>query len=238
MLAGKRWWLVVLLWLSLSAIGSNVSDLSADHMAIRQQVFVDFILQQTQAVNAEILATRSKIQQLRALNKLSKQDVLWLQQVAKRYGLIDFSYQRRHDWQELLRRVDIIPNSLALAQAANESAWGTSRFARQGANYFGLWCHVPGCGLVPRQRAADKVHEVRIFADAYAATAAYIHFLNTHPAFVKLRELRAALRQEQILLTGHELATGLAPYSALGRDYVNIIQAMISNYEFTQFDGP
>lgn len=229
-------WLLVLL-LSLTAIASGAPNFANfTSISARNQAFIDFVLTQVQSVNQEILTTRIKIKNLQAKATLSAAEVHWLQQVASHYNVDDFNPKLKRDWQRLLQRVDIIPSSLALAQAANESAWGTSRFATQGSNYYGLWCHEPGCGLVPRQRLKSQSHEVQVFADAYASTKAYIHFLNTHPAFIKLRQLRQAVRAEKAALTGQDLVVGLTPYSGLGREYVTIIQAMIENYGFGRFD--
>lgn len=129
--------------------------------------------------------------------------------------------------KELMRRVDVIPTSLVLAQAANESGWGTSRFAREGNNIFGQWCFDEGCGLVPNQRGEDASHEVRAFASVDAAVRAYFRNLNTHPSYEDLRTLRASMRMQGLPLNSMVLARGLTRYSERGMDYVEELQDMI-----------
>ena len=120
----------------------------------------------------------------------------------------------------LLRRVDIIPNGLVMVQAANESGWGTSRFARLGLNFFGQWCFSKGCGLVPSARNNDASHEVKVFSSVDASIASYLRNLNTHPAYRHLRDVRAVLREHNEPVTASKLATGLTSYSERGEEYV------------------
>lgn len=129
--------------------------------------------------------------------------------------------------KELMRRVDVIPTSLVLAQAANESGWGTSRFAREGNNIFGQWCFDEGCGLVPNARGEDASHEVRAFASVDAAVRAYFRNLNTHPSYEDLRTLRASMRMQGLELNSMVLARGLTRYSERGMEYVEELQDMI-----------
>jgi len=138
--------------------------------------------------------------------------------------------------EELLLRVDIIPPSLALAQAATESAWGTSRFAKEGNNIFGQWCFDEGCGLIPGQRADDASHEVRAFASVHAAVKAYYRNLNSNPTYEYFRELRAHMRLHDKPLNSHQLADGLTRYSERGRAYVAEIRDMIRINELHKHD--
>lgn len=138
--------------------------------------------------------------------------------------------------EELLLRVDIIPVSLALAQAATESAWGTSRFAKEGNNIFGQWCFDEGCGLIPGRRADDASHEVRAFASVDAAVKAYYRNLNSNPTYDYFRELRAQMRLRDKPLNSHQLADGLTRYSERGRAYVAEIRDMIRINELHERD--
>ena len=131
------------------------------------------------------------------------------------------------DVEKLLERVDVVPASLILAQAANESAWGTSRFALEGRNFFGIWCYSPGCGLTPSRRDAGAKHEVRVFDSVQDGVAYYAHMINTGSAYQRLRTLRANSRAESTKPTGVELAAGLIRYSQRGQAYVDEIRAMI-----------
>jgi len=127
----------------------------------------------------------------------------------------------------LLVQLDQIPMSMALAQAAMESAWGTSRFAVEGNNYFGQWCYSPGCGLIPSSRAAGARHEVRVFNSAEESIRAYFRNINSHAAYRDLREIRAAIRNADLPLSGTVLVEGLGNYSERGQDYIDELRAVI-----------
>ncbi|WDE10037.1 glucosaminidase domain-containing protein [Thalassomonas haliotis] len=129
--------------------------------------------------------------------------------------------------EELLLKVDLMPVSLVLVQAANESAWGTSRFARIGLNFFGLWCYRPSCGMVPNGRVSGATHEVAAFTSIDQAVQRYIHNINTNPAYDVFRSIRGQLRLEKQPLRPEILATGLVPYSERGSDYVLELTNMI-----------
>lgn len=129
---------------------------------------------------------------------------------------------------ELLIKVDIIPTALILVQAANESAWGTSRFAKDGYNFFGLWCFKKGCGFVPRQRDDGADHEVAKFKNLEQGVWTYINNLNRHPAYNELRLIRAQLRKNHQPIEARALAEGLLKYSERGQAYVDEIISMIN----------
>lgn len=127
----------------------------------------------------------------------------------------------------LLERLDVIPPSLALAQAATESAYGTSRFARQGNNLFGQWTFVKGAGMVPRNRPEGMSHEVRRYENLFESVRSYIRNINTHWAYQSLREQRANMRKAGLPLLGKDLARGLLYYSERREAYVAEIRAII-----------
>lgn len=127
----------------------------------------------------------------------------------------------------LLRRIDIVPPSMALAQAATESAYGTSRFARKGNNLFGEWTFTPGTGLVPKERPDGATYEVRRFGTLYDSVRSYMRNLNTHQAYLALRKQRQHLRDAGQPLRGADLARGLVQYSTRGEAYVEDVRAII-----------
>ncbi|WP_432821294.1 glucosaminidase domain-containing protein [Trichloromonas sp.] len=129
--------------------------------------------------------------------------------------------------ETLLMRVDTLPTSLVLAQAATESAYGTSRFARLGNNLFGEWTFTPGTGMVPLDRPEGRTYELRCFSSIYESVASYMNNLNTHRAYTSLREQRARMRAEGRPLQGIVLAAGLTRYSERGEDYVKQIRTII-----------
>ncbi len=108
-----------------------------------------------------------------------------------------------------------------------ESAWGTSRFAREGRNYFGQWCFKEGCGLVPLKRNKNASHEVRRFNSAQESVRAYLHNLNTNRAYREFRELRYNLRVEKSPLDADILAEGLSRYSEKGMRYVRNLRMLM-----------
>jgi Bax protein len=128
---------------------------------------------------------------------------------------------------ELLRRVDMIPVALVLAQAANESGWGTSRFARLGNNLFGVWTYREGAGIVPAARAEGETHALRVFDSLRDSVRDHLHNLNIGHAYGELRQLRAQVRAQGGTLDSLVLAGGLSRYSSRGEDYIGEIQAII-----------
>lgn len=134
---------------------------------------------------------------------------------------------------ELLRRVDIVPAALVLAQAANESGWGTSRFAREVNNLFGMWTWEKDEGIEPARRASNARHFVRSFGNLREAVGNYLHTINVGQAYRELRSIRAAQRARGELPSALELAAGLERYSARGEAYVSEIRRII---QFNQLD--
>lgn len=184
----------------------------------RKSQFFDFIAQYVDQRNAEILALRQRI--------LSRDySEAELQAWAKRYRVKWTTPDEVH--AKLVKKVDMVPASLVLAQAALESAWGTSRFAAVGNNFFGQWCHTPGCGMVPNRRHQGLNHEVQIFESPFDSVAAYMRNLNSHPAYKGFREKRAEQRANRQALSGCYLAHGLTQYSAMGDAYVESVKLLI-----------
>ena len=135
--------------------------------------------------------------------------------------------QGKENWDKLLERVDAIALELSLAQSADESAWGQSRFARQGNNFFGQWCYTKGCGIVPAQRTRGSNYEVASFDSVNHSVRSYIKNINTGRVYAKLRNIRrdnrAAGKQPDALAQ----ATGLIKYSQRREKYVKEIRLMI-----------
>jgi len=193
--------------------------------------FFMYLLPLVQAENAKIEKERAFIKSVQYdLNRLSQVDMIELQHLANKYkveGDIEESTV-----EELLKRVNTIPASLVLAQAANESAWGTSRFARKGNNLFGQWCYVKGCGIVPKHRSKHQKHEVAKFSSVQHSVASYMLNLNSQFSYDVLRDIRA----NNSNISGHELAYGLIKYSTRREAYVHEIQLMIRQNGLHQYD--
>lgn len=187
-----------------------------------------------QAENHRIAVLRSHLQawqhQIDRDQPLTVDENMALAKLAGTYR-VTFGPNTEAVLQALLVRVDEIPMGLALAQAANESAWGKSRFARQACNYYGQWCYTPGCGLVPQARTAGATHEVRAFAKASESVAAYMLNLNRNSAYADFRAQRQQLRRAGQPLTAKRLVAALAPYTRQNPDYTAILARMIAQYQ-------
>lgn len=205
----------------------------------RKNAFFGYFLPLVEMRNEEILKLRAELlRQRENMNDLSGRQQRRVMQLAEDYEIDEFDITEPGDWDTLLRRVDVVPPSLALAQAANESGWGLSRFALEGNNYFGHWCYVEGCGLIPDSRPAGARHEVAAFDSPAQSVQRYIRNLNSHDAYRDLRLKRSELRQNEELITGLELAEGLTQYSQRGQEYIRELQAMIRFNELDALDEP
>ena len=197
----------------------------------KKQAFFSFMLPLVREENKKITDHRNEILNLRnrllSGAKLAGGDHQRLEWLFTHYKLKAPAQFNVADLEALLNRVDVVPASLVLAQAANESGWGTSRFATEANNYFGIWCFKAGCGVVPQHRSSGKNHEVARYNSAGHSVAAYMRNINTHRAYRDLRRIRAGQRDLQRHIAGRELAEGLRSYSERGEEYVREIQLMI-----------
>ena len=204
----------------------------------RKEAFFDYLAPIVEAINREVakrrealLALEDRLEAGEAPDQAARK---WLARMSDRYR-VDAD-EPAQQVQALKRRIDIIPVSLALAQGALESAWGTSRFARQGNNIFGKWCFTQGCGIVPAQRRADATHEVARYDNVAEAVRDYMHHLNSHPVYEPLRERRAQARAKGRSPQGADLAAGLEKYSAKGEGYIMLIRRVITANNLAERD--
>jgi len=159
-----------------------------------------------------------------------------VQSIASRFNVAG-DLDRKANRDTLLRRVDIVPAALVLAQAANESGWGTSRFVREANNLFGMWTWDESAGLAPKRRAKNATHFIRVFDDLHSAVRNYLHTINVGPAYRELRDLRATGRQRNEEPDALALAAGLRRYSQRGDDYVMEIRSIIKYNNLQQLPG-
>lgn len=127
--------------------------------------------------------------------------------------------------EQLYLRVDGLPSALVATQAAIESAWGSSRFALEGNNFFGHQCYQKGCGIKPKNNKSASL-EVRRFDTIGDSVAAYYQNINTHKAYKETRKIRLALRQQDHPLTTKALIPTLGRYSELGSKYLKILNSV------------
>lgn len=202
----------------------------SSHIPVKDKKNVFFRL-----TGAGILLANEKInadrkQMLYKISNNKSTDDQWLIELAKKYRVIDKNISKldKNDLAKLKKRVDIIPPSLAMAQAAEESGWGTSRFAVQGNSLFGQW-DFSGNGIKPRnQRKELGNYGIAKFDEPQQSIEAYILNINTHRAYKKLRDKRADMRKNNIKPSGWELAETLDKYSERGHDYVKSLHAIMS----------
>lgn len=214
---------------------SSIQDTSE-----RKAVFFGFLRPYVDQVNAEMLLQRSRINDLQAKVgaglALSRSDKALIDELSSAFEVQPRRRYSAEHFSQLLLRIDVLPVSLVLAQAANESAWGTSRFALEGNNYFGQWCFEKGCGMVPGSRRSGAFHEVKSFVSVAESVRAYFMNLNTFPSYRKLRLIRQQLRRSGQSIDGISLSEGLDSYSERGQDYIDELQAMIYYNDLHQLD--
>ncbi|WP_186291195.1 glucosaminidase domain-containing protein [Nitrospirillum viridazoti] len=166
---------------------------------------------------------------------MSPLDQVWVARLAARYGM---DPARKIDLDALLRRVDVVPVSMALAQAAEESGWGTSRFAQHGNALFGqlTWSEEEKEGITPRNRHPGDTSRFRKFEDLLECVRVYMQNLNTHDAYAQFRATRASLRRQGKPLDTMLLLNTLDKYSELGPVYVKAVRSLIRTNNLRDFD--
>lgn len=206
----------------------------------RKDAFFGYLLPVVEAQNDWLVEARAflkdQYQVLQSGQSPTDPAMRRLLALSERYRIVLSDPPEPVELEELLQRVDLIPPSLALAQAAAESGWGTSRFAREGNNLFGEWCFREGCGMVPQRRRGGAQHEVASFDSVSGAIDSYFRNLNTHPAYASMRELRANAREQQGKFIGPDLVPGLLMYSERREYYLDEILAMIRINRLVELD--
>ena len=196
----------------------------------KKRQFFAFIRPAVLAENAKILASRAEVERLIAQLTLeepfTQEEHALVASLIKKYK-VSKKFSLLRQLYELQLKIDVIPPALVLVQAANESAWGTSRFARIGLNFFGVWCYREGCGMVPGSRNSGAKHEVAAYDSVRIGVARYLHNINTNAAYKVFRSIRGQLREQNQPLAPEILATGLTRYSERGTDYVLELTEMI-----------
>lgn len=200
----------------------------------RKRAFIMVVLPLVLQANKRILADRQRLRAIEARlakgRKLSPAERNWLDGLADGYGLSP------KDLKDLAFRLDIVPPSLAIAQAAIESGWGTSRFATEGNALYGQWTEQGQSAIVPAGREPGRTYAIRRFATLGESVASYMRNLNTHRAYRKFRAARAELRRRAAPLDGATLAEKLRSYSEQGQDYVRAVQAIIAKNGLAALD--
>lgn len=203
---------------------SQITDISK-----KKKLFFNFMRPAVEAENAKIMFKRRRLIKLFNKKYYSRNNIEEIKEIATEYKISDFDITNSNIKEKLLSRVDIIPVSLALVQSANETAWGTSRFARLGNNMFGEWSFKKGEGIIPERRDSGATHEVAKFPNINKSVSSYMQNLNTGKSYASLRKIRQEMRGENREPAAINLANGLTKYSSLGQKYVSIISSMLKS---------
>jgi Bax protein len=195
----------------------------------RKNLFIQIILPLIIKENNNIKLDRKKLFSILNKNKNTKLEINWLTLKFKQYGVIN------KDLSTLKIRMDEVPVSMAIAQAAKETGWGTSRFAQEGNALFGQWTW-SGEGIKPAGADTDSKHKVMKFKVLQASVKAYQRNLNTHSSYKEFRSARAEFRDKKKELDSLILSKYLDKYAETGKDYVKILQQIIRQNKLTDFD--
>ena len=189
-----------------------------------KKTFFNYLLPEINRKNNEIQLIRKKV----IGKELSNQE---LSKLYKKYRI-----NEGFEIEALLEKIDIIPPSLVLSQAALESNWGRSRFAKFYHNYFGLWCFKRGCGVIPKKRDKGDTHEVAKFSSPEKAIDFYFLSINRNKSYEVLRKIRQNKRSKGQSISGLSLSEGLTNYAEIGYEYVDRIRRVITSNELSRFD--
>ena len=216
-------------------IGNSIDHLPKEMKKIestkkRKNLFIQIILPLILEENNKIKFDRKRLFGILNKNNNSTSEIKWLNMKFKQYGV------KNKDLLTLKVRMDEVPVSLAIAQAAKETGWGTSRFALEGNALFGQWTY-SGEGIKPSSIDSDKSHKIMKFKVLQASIRAYHRNLNTHSSYRKFRKLRAEARDNDEELDSLILADSLDQYAATGKEYTKILKKIISQNLLKDFDN-
>tara|TARA_B100000989_G_C19528282_1_gene468136 strand:+ start:1984 stop:3114 length:1131 start_codon:yes stop_codon:yes gene_type:complete len=197
---------------------------------LRKELFIEIVLPLVLSENNRIIRDRSTLFKILNKNNNTKSEKEWLLKKFKQYGVV------KRDLSTLKIRMDIIPVSLAIAQAAKETGWGTSRFAIEGNALFGQWTY-NGEGIRPAAADKNDKHKIATFSVLKASVRAYQRNLNTHSSYKEFRKARATQRDNNENLNSLELADYLKDYAETGEEYTKILKKIINQNNLTDFDN-
>ena len=196
---------------------------------LKKETFIKIVLPLVVAENEKILEDRFKLKKVTSRKFTTDKEKQWLRQKFLEYKV------KKGSVDELKTKMDIIPASIALAQAAKESGWGTSRFALEGNAIFGQWTW-NGKGIAPLNRDKSKKHKILKFPILRASVKAYKNNLNTHRSYSKFREKRKELREKNNKISGLELTETLDNYAETGSSYTKILEKIIKQNRLADFE--
>ena len=197
---------------------------------LKKETFIKIVLPLVVAENDKILDDKIKLKKITSKKITTDKEKSWLRLKLREYKV------KNSDISELDKRMDIIPVSIALAQAAKESGWGTSRFALEGNAIFGQWTWT-GQGIEPLNKGKNEGHKILRFPILRASVKAYKNNLNTHKGYKVFRDKRAKLREKNKNIKGLELTETLKNYAQTGSEYTKILNQIITQNRLTDFES-
>ena len=213
--------------ISLTLLPSEIKKIESSKK--RKNLFIQIILPLIIKENNNIRLDRKKLFSILNKSKNTKGQRAWLNSKFKQYGVLN------NDLSILKIRMDEVPVSMAIAQAAKETGWGTSRFAQEGNALFGQWTW-SGEGIKPSDADDNSTHKVMKFKVLQASVRAYQRNLNTHSSYKDFRSVRAELRDKGKKLDSNILSEYLDKYAETGKEYVRVLQQIIKQNNLTDFD--
>ena len=196
---------------------------------LKKETFIKIVLPLVVAENDKILDDKIKLKRITSKKMTSDKEKSWLRLKLREYKV------KNSDIEELNKRMDIIPVSIALAQAAKESGWGTSRFALEGNAIFGQWTWT-GQGIEPLNRGKNEGHKILRFPILRASVKAYKNNLNTHKGYSEFREKRHSIRKRNKTIKGLDLTDTLDRYAQTGKKYTDILEQIIKQNDLSDFE--
>jgi len=196
---------------------------------LKKETFIKIVLPLIVAENEKILDDKYKLKKITLKKMTTDEEKQWLRQKFLEYKV------KKGSVEELNIRMDIIPNSIALAQAAKESGWGTSRFALEGNAIFGQWTWT-GKGIEPLLKDSNKKHKILRFPILRASVKSYLNNLNTHKSYNKFRSKRKKMRDSKNRINGLKLTETLSNYAETGSEYTKILEQIIIQNRLMDFE--
>ena len=196
----------------------------------RKDTFIKIVMPLILSENEKILEDRNKLFRILGKQSNTMGEKVWLKRRFKDYGI------KGEDIAELKLRMDIVPTSIAIAQAAKESGWGTSRFALEGNAMYGQWTW-SGEGIEPSKKDKEKEHKILKFPKLQSSVAAYMKNLNTHRGYSEFRDKRSKIREKKQEVNGLDLVDYLYNYAQTGSEYVKTLKIIIQQNNLNDFDS-
>tara|TARA_A100001011_G_scaffold114723_1_gene121377 strand:- start:104 stop:1291 length:1188 start_codon:yes stop_codon:yes gene_type:complete len=195
----------------------------------RKDTFIKIVMPLILSENEKILEDRNKLFRILGKQSNTMGEKVWLKRRFKDYDI------KGEDIAELKLRMDIVPTSIAIAQAAKESGWGTSRFALEGNAMYGQWTW-GGEGIEPSKKDKEKEHKILKFPKLQSSVAAYMKNLNTHRGYSEFRDKRSKIREKKQEVNGLDLVDYLYNYAQTGSEYVKTLKIIIQQNNLNDFD--